>query len=465
MTIIHTIIKKTGGLVCVGVLAKALFFSAEAAVPSDADIPTMLKERIDRDEMGIGIVVGLVDTNGSRVFSYGKMKVGENRQVDGDTLFELASITKVFTALVFQDMADHQELQLNDPVKQFLPSTVKMPSYKGREITLVDLATHTSGLPSIGFGVWHILMHLHDPYAGFGEKELYKFLSHYKLTNEIGTKVEYSNLGMELLGQALSLRAGTNYEALLLSRICKPLQMNSTCVNLTTELRPRFATGHSYWGKPVADWSCPLPGDGGLRSSANDMLKFLSAEIGLTTSSLSEAMAKTQVPRHLMKGNASVGLGWVVMVRKDTNANTVWHNGASSGYTSCIAFNKKSHRGVVVLCNSDDDVDDLCQILMGSRKYRKVAKVDFSVYDQYVGKYKMMAKETGSKKLVVTSKEHRLFVQIRGQDTDEFLPESATRFFNNSYDEELLFEKDKGGAVTNVVLSGEGWKRKFAKVK
>ena len=357
------IINRTIGFVLSILLATAPETPAVANGLTDAEILTMLRERIDQNKMGVGIVVGIVDEHGSRVFSYGKTKKNGIEDVNGDTLFEIGSITKVFTSLLLEDMVDHGELRLDDPIGKFLPADVKTPSYKGKEITLVDLATHTSGLPRVPYGFWSILFHHRDPYAAFTDQKLYKFVSRYKLHEEIGTNFEYSNLGMMLLGQVLSLKAKTNYESLVLQRICEPLKMNSTCISLSLDLKSRFAQGHDDSENPVKSWSQPLPGAAGLRSSVNDMLKFLSAEMCLTHSSLSETMLKTQIPHYTPADPTmeATGLGWAL----DRKSGLIWHDGGTSGFCSWISFDKKAHYGAVVLANSENDVDDFGSILSG----------------------------------------------------------------------------------------------------
>src|ERR1035441_1729161 len=124
------IINRTIGFVLSILLATALETPAVAHGLTDAEISTMLRERIDQNKMGVGIVVGIVDENGSRVFSYGKTKKNGIEDVNGDTLFEIGSITKVFTTLLLEDMVDHGELRLDDPIGKFLPADVKTPSYK-----------------------------------------------------------------------------------------------------------------------------------------------------------------------------------------------------------------------------------------------------------------------------------------------------------------------------------------------
>ena len=457
-------------LVCALLLSGAVSFSVRAADTSSVNFQKILVDRIDRDGNGVGLVVGIIDDHGSHVFAYGKMKADETRQVDGDTLFEIGSITKTFTALALQDMADHEELALDDTVGKFLPAGVKTPSYHGREIKLVDLATHTSGLPRLPFGFWHLLTHMSDPYASFGEPELYHYLGTHRLEQEPGKTFEYSNLGMMLLGQALALKSGTNYEAMIRERICRPLHMDSTGIELSPELRARFASGHDEAGKVVKNWSSPLPGDGGLRSSVNDMLKYLSAEMGLTASPLSAAMARTQVPlRKTDGGNEKVGLGWIIATHKDTNANVVWHDGGTSGYMSWISFNKHAGRGVVVLSNSDDDVDDfgqmLMDILLGQRAYHKAVAVDPTLYQSCVGRYECATKDDGRMKFYITADHGKIYSRLDKQEAVEIFPLTATHYFNNDLDTDYVFQKDAGAAVTNMVFTQYGDTYQFHRVK
>src|ERR1700728_3129984 len=175
--------------------------------------------------------------------AYDALEKGDTRTLDGDTLFEIGSITKVFTALLAADMAQRDELRLDDPIAKYLPTNVKVPERHGRQITLIDLATHTSGLPRMPEN-----FHPKDPnnpYADYSVDALYSFLSSYELRRDIGAKYVYSNLGFGLLGLGLAQRAGTDYEQLVVTRICNPLGMESTRITLSQPLRQRFAAGHS----------------------------------------------------------------------------------------------------------------------------------------------------------------------------------------------------------------------------
>ncbi len=190
--------------------------------------------------------------------------------VDGNTIFEIASVTKVFTSLLLADMVERGEVKLDDPISKFLPAAVKLPTRNGKEITLVELATHTSGLSRIPDNLnpkdWQ------NPYADYTVDNMYTFLSGYTLPRDIGSKYAYSNLGAGLLGHVLSLKAGSSYESLVIDRICKPLGMNDTTMILSDEMKSRFAVGHNKDGLPAEHWDIPtLPR---LRGAAFDSQRF-----------------------------------------------------------------------------------------------------------------------------------------------------------------------------------------------
>ena len=232
-----------------------------------------LQQRVEVEKRDVGIVVGIVDEHGSSVVSCGKMDNGTDQEVNGDTLFDIASITKPFTGLLLQDMIERGEMKLDDPVAKYLPRSVRMPARNGKEITLLHLVTHTSGLPHIADNLDP--KRADNPFADYTVEELNAFLSGYQLTRDPGTKFEYSSLGVGLLGHVIALKAGTDYESLVVDRICRPLKMDSTRITLTPELKSRFATGHNQFGEAVPSWDRQTQlGGSALRSTANDMLKI-----------------------------------------------------------------------------------------------------------------------------------------------------------------------------------------------
>src|SRR3984957_9691536 len=324
--------------------------SSPSAAPSDDEIRRILAERIDVQKQGVGIVVGVIDPHGKRIVAYGAPEKGDKRPVNGDTLFEIGSITKVFTALLAADMAQRGELSLDDPIQKYLPPGVKIPERDGKQITLIDLATHTSGLPRMPENFRP--KDPNRPYADYTVDALYSFLSSYELRRDIGAKYVYSNLGFGVLGLGLAQRAGTDYERLVVTRICDPLAMKSTRITLSDSLRQRFAAGHTSDLVTVPEWEIPtLAGAGALRSSANDLLTFLAAMMGYTDNPLAAAQKRTlSIRRPTGAPFMATGLGWDIDTRGGTEI--ISKGGATAGYNTFIGYSPKTRVGVVALANT-----------------------------------------------------------------------------------------------------------------
>ncbi len=292
------------------------------------------------------MVIGLLDERGSRIVAYGRPDNGTDAEVSGDTVFEIGSITKTFTALLMLDLAERGEMKIEAPVAKYLPTSVKVPTHGGKEITPLNLAAQDSGLPFDANNCESL-----DAYTA---EDLYAFLSGYRLTNDPGTKFQYSSVGMSLLGHVMELRAGTNYEALVVNRICRPLGLTNTGITLTPELKAQRATGHDANGEPVPFYHLQvMAGAGALLSTANDMLKYLSAQLGLAPSSLRPLIEKTQVIRH----RGAFDCGTTAMPWYDNDAycppgtEILGHAGGTIGASAYVGFDRKQRRGVVVLSN------------------------------------------------------------------------------------------------------------------
>ena len=440
---------------------------ARADVP-DAEVKSILQDRIDRAKRGVGIVVGLVDDKGARIITYGKPVQNSNQVLDGDSVFEIGSVTKVFTATLLADMVERGEVSLSDPISKYLPRTVKTPTRDGKEITLLDLATQTSGLPRLPTNF--APKDPQNPYADYSVDQLYAFLSGYNLTRGIGEKYEYSNLGVGLLGHILALRAGTDYETLVRKRICQPLKMSDTKIKLTPEMQARLATGHNQTLKPVGNWDLPtLAGAGALRSTVNDMLKFVAANLGLKKSPLLAAMEKAQQSqRETGQADLSIGLNWHIL--KKFNSEMIWHNGGTGGYHSFIGLDKKNRKGVVVLSNSANDIDDIGRHLLVNQypiakfeppKEHKAIQLDPKIFDAYAGEYQIIPGFS----LVFSREGDKFFLQPTGQSKVEILPESETDFFLAVADVQVSFVKDDKGEVTQAILHQSGRTQTAKKIK
>ena len=429
-------------------------------VPPDAEIRKILVERIDTFHQGVGIVVGVIEPQGRRVVAYGSLEKGDPRPLNGDTIFEIGSTTKVFTSLVLADMVQRGEVALADPVAKYLPAEAKVPERGGRAITLVDLSTHTSGLPRMPSNFRP--KDPANPYADYTVDQLYQFLSSYQLTRDIGSQFEYSNLGGGLLGQALAHRGGVDYEALVRSRITGPLGMNSTGITLSPEMKARLALGHNDKLVTVPNWDLPaLAGAGALRSSVNDMLTFLAANLGYVKSPLAPAMAAMLSVRRPTgaPGGGEIGLGW--LITKPSEDEIVWHNGGTGGYRSFIGYDAKSRVGVVVLSNTftGSGVDDIGMHLLDSHvpllpapKEHKEITVDPKIFEGYVGQYQLAPNFI----LTVTREGDQLFTQATGQSKVQVFPESQRDFFLKVVDAQITFETDANGRATSLTLHQNG---------
>jgi CubicO group peptidase (beta-lactamase class C family) len=433
-------------------------------VPSDLEIRRLLVERIDLQHQGVGVVVGVIDASGRRIVAYGKSAEADGRPLDGDTEFEIGSITKVFTALVLADMVREGEVKLDDPVAEYLPSDVHMPERDGKAITLVDLATHTSGLPRLPSNI--APKDPANPYADYTVGQLYQFLSGYTLTRDPGSTWEYSNLGFGLLGHALARRARVDYETLVKQRVLNPLGMASTTITLTPGEAARMAIGHDSSLRPVENWDLPtLAGAGGLRSTANDLLGFVAANLGYTQTPLAADMTLLlSVKRPTGTANLMQALGWEVL--PSAAGEIVQHGGGTGGFHTLIAFNRKTRVGVVVLTNAETvmGADDIgMHILTGSPvaklpppppppPERHAIVLPPDRLERFVGRYQMAPAFF----ITVTRDGDHLFAQLTDQAAYEIFPESATDFFWKIVDAQLTFQVGLDGRASGLVLHQNG---------
>ena len=344
--------------------ALALVSAVVAADGSrNTEIAAAIKTRVDAKK-SVGMVVATLEPDGSQsMAAYGSPGPGAP-PLDGDSVFEIGSITKVFTAILLADMADRGEVKLDDPVANYLPPGTRVPERGGRKITLLDLTTQSSALPRMPDNFRP--RDPSNPYADYTAEQMFEFLGRYELTRDIGATYEYSNLGVALLGQALSHRARKSYEVLVKERILDPLKMEHTGITLTPWMRAHLARGHTAQGNVTPNWDIPtFAGAGALRSTLYDMLRFARANLDPAGSRLQRVMQTTH-GRRLSAGrpDLSIGMGW--HIRHATGRDVVWHNGGTGGYRTWIGFDTKRKVAAIVLTNSTLSNDDLgFELVMG----------------------------------------------------------------------------------------------------
>jgi D-alanyl-D-alanine-carboxypeptidase/D-alanyl-D-alanine-endopeptidase len=414
------------------------------------------------------IVVGMVNAMGTSFYSFGVKKEG-GQPVDEHSIFEIGSISKTFTSTLLAEEVLKGEMSLDDPAQKYLPDSVHLPMYNDQAITLGNLCDHTSSLPRMpdNFDPADPM----NPYADYTVDQLYQFLSGYKLNRPIGSEYEYSNLGVGLLGQIISRKTGTPYEELLISRITRPLQMDETKITLDDNMKKNLAFGHAS-GIQVENWDIPaMAGAGAIRSSAYDMIKYVSAEMNLTPSPLHEAMSLTHKQRHNKVGGNGLGMAW--FIDYDDALAIYNHGGATGGYRTFVGFTDSL--GVVVLTNTDEDIEDVGMHLLDPaipiQEVRpKLSQWIMETIDKYgakslLSRYAKLKKENGAYYDIDENEINTLGYRYMNERKDLEAAKAIFKIniqefpasFNvyDSYGEALMNDGNKKDAITNYKKSME----------
>ncbi|MBX7168477.1 MAG: beta-lactamase family protein [Pirellulales bacterium] len=335
----------------------ALCIPVLAAAPDwQASVDAKAQKIIDQHR-AVGLVIGLLHTDGRReTFAYGHTRADAGTP-DAQTIFEIGSITKTMTTLVLAELVTRGELTLDTPVKSLLPADYKVPRRGDREITLLDLATHTSGLPNNPPSIIARLIKdpkvQLNPFAAFDETALRDDLGQVSIEPQSTWPVTYSNFGMGLLGYALCRKTGLGYEAMIRQFIGEPLQLPDTHLTGTDEQRARRTTGHTSDLQPCPDWDFQdtSAGAGAIRSTLTDMLQYLAVQCGQVETTLRPAMRLAQEQRYDALGVGHIGLGWFLLPGPD-QTTVFTHNGGTNGQATYAAYCMEPRVGVVVLCNT-----------------------------------------------------------------------------------------------------------------
>ncbi len=393
--------------------------------PSDANLRELLQTLVERGEAK-GLVLGLVEPDGRRrVIAYGDAGAGAPA-LSSKTVFETGSITKSFTGALLADMVRRGEVLLNDPLSKFLPARVKVPSRNGRQITLLDLATHTSGLPRMVDR--SKVRDFSNPYADIPIEDVYEFLSSHELRRDVGAEWEYSNLGFGLLGHALTRAAGVEtLDELIRDRITTPLKMGMTEFGRGAALAAWLAKGHDQFGDVVSYWDFnEFKGAGGLNSNVEDMLTYIDANVGPPGSSIETAMRDAHQPRHNLndKGNAAA-LGWDYRARP--GRTIIYKSGSTVGFAGALGFDPVTGAGVAILGNSSGfgaRTDVVVQLLGGGRPEFSKASLPPGEVEPLLGLYEY---DGGNRRFF--AKDGKLFTRLREGPESEVFAADNDRFF------------------------------------
>lgn len=333
---------------------------------SNVILPEMQKKNIP------GMAVAIFYDNQGYVMSFGIADLTTYAPVTGDTIFEIASLTKVFTSTDLAVQVDRGNMRLTDPVAPFLPG---ISAYRNpfTQVTFLQLATHTSGLPRSP-----------PPARNQSEKSILAYLNQWKPDHPIGTNYLYSNLGYGILGMALANRVRTSYDLMLQHDILQPLGMTSTMTKVPAGLMKNYAQGYGPQGNPTPQLKNILLGGGALRSTATDLLKFLEANLGVNApQELAYAIQIAQKGYYRVNDKLIMGLGWQRFQANDFLI--IDKNGGVPGFSSYIGMLPNEKIGVVILANKSK----IQSTEIGRRLLKILAKSLRSSPDLYSGKVGM----------------------------------------------------------------------------
>jgi CubicO group peptidase (beta-lactamase class C family) len=428
--------------------------SSSPTLTDDAAIRRLLIERID-GARSVGMVVGVITPAGRRTIAHGRFGVADARPVDGSTVFEIGSVTKIFTSLLLADMARQGEVALTDPVARHLPPDIPLKGNAAR-MTLAELATHMAGLP-----FWPSNLPKGDTMgalAAYSVDDLYRFVATFEAPADTRGRWRYSNTDNGLLGALLARRAGSSYEAAIAKRITGPLGMTSTTVMLPAAAERLLASGHDAQLKPAARWNVPaMAGAGSLHSTANDLLTFLAA-MGDEGSIPAAALPTMLATRHEGPGFLQT-LGWWIVSTGPEDPGILAHDGQTLGFASAIAYDPRTRSGVIVLSNSAASVGDLARHLLrpaiplakpqAPAPQRTEIAIDPALLDRYAGRY-----EPGPGAVFVITREgEALMLQLPGLPKLRLRPESPRSFFvAENTRVTVTFEVDSAGRAVRLML-------------
>ncbi len=433
--------------------------ATEPAAPAQANPETAsVRPAVERAAAGLsagGFVLAEVDGDHVTYAAAGHPSPREGLPPE-HLIFEIGSITKVFTSLLLAEAVNEGKAKLTDPIGKFLPPDVTLKPGTAA-ITLEQLATHTSGLPALPTN-FHPA-NQNDPYADYTVGQLYDFLREYQPEQPAPQPASYSNVGVGLLGHLLERIYGQPYAELVAARITGPLGLKDTVIDLSPAQADRLAPPHS--GSFAMNlWRIPtLAGAGALRSTAADLARFAQALLQPKDPALAAAWELARQPRAAYGAKGHIGLNILIAER---NGVTVYnHSGGTGGSRSYLELVPELHRATVLLLNNDT-VEPARLVALVRRPPspagsgpagRAEEPIAAKQLTEYVGVYAIDAR---GRFTFLIDNTGRLRGRLIGQ---AFLPAfyaGHDRFFLRVVEAEYQFERDAAGRVTAVVLHQNG---------
>jgi len=321
--------------------------------PVDLKIDDVCKPYIQRWNT-TGLSIGILKDGLINTYNYGEIKKGTGTLPTTDTIYEIGSITKTFTATILAKFVADGLVSLNEPVVKFLPDDIAA-NRQLRKIELVHLINHTSGLARLPQNLFLYSNPYRNPYKNYNTARLFAALKKCSLKSVPGDAYAYSNFATGLLGVILERVSGKRYDLLVKEIITGPLKMESTAQHLSAEQYGRLAKGYTKWSFPASNWDFDaLAACGALRSTVNDLMLYAQANMANGTDKLSMAFGLAHKVTH---NKPQVALGWHLLTYN--SADYLWHNGGTGGSRSFLILNAEKKFAAIVLANAAVSCDEL----------------------------------------------------------------------------------------------------------
>jgi D-alanyl-D-alanine-carboxypeptidase/D-alanyl-D-alanine-endopeptidase len=400
------------------------------------------------------VSIALVEPEGETFIGLGRLSATDDRAPDADALYEIASISKVFTGLLLAQMVEAGEITVEDSIDSLLPETVMVPSRSGLEITLAHLTTHHSGLPRLANNMPN--GDPADPYSDYTTELLYAFLNEYELPRDPGAAFEYSNVAVGLLGHGLGRRAGSDWWTALDTRVVAPLALADTTPEPSDDQLARFAQPHDGDRREVDDWSYldSSAGACALRSTARDLARFARAQFDPSSAGeLSPAIERSHTMLAAENDRIGIAYGWFLLADGDI----LFHNGRTAGTVSTFLIDLDDDRAVVALINTDvvSISDSLAaaafNVWRGFSPEIPTPPVDAvlpsETLDAYVGRYAAIGAT-----IEISREGDRLFLRLNDGPRRGLYASSETEFYLRAIEGSVTFRREGTAPAHQLVF-------------
>lgn len=441
-----------------GLVANA---QSDTSQPQGPEIPGHpgLAARVDalaqplvENGLTVGMVIGVLQGDQSWIRGYGEIALGGGQRPGADTIYEIGSVSKVFTGILLADAQNRELVNLDDPVADVLVDELEFPIFKDQPIRFWHLSTHTSGLPRMPRNLKP--KDSETPYEDYTMELLYEFLEGYRLRRAPGKTFRYSNLGVGLLGNCLAMAQDLSYEQLLAERIAGPLELKSTGIELSESMKARLAPGYDVDRQPKPNWDMPVfNGAGGIRSDMTDMLRFARANLHPDETPIEEALLLAQEIKHKDERGTQICLGWLAA----SGGATRWHNGQTGGYHTYLCIWPDKDCAVALFATTTwghmtTCADSVLLMLAGKEphtiEYKQQVSLPREELLAFVGEYKLSVLA----KINVTLEADGLWAQVSLQPKLRLYPSGPNTFFYRAVEAEVHFKKDDQGQISGLEI-------------